>query len=133
MKRVPASTAAEVETAFARIDSAGTTMLLITDDTLFWNLHARLATLAKERHLPAIGGIGAFAEAGGLMAYGPSLKEEFLRAVSYVDRIFKGAKPADLPVAQPIKFELVLNLKTAKALGLTIPQSLLLRADEVIR
>jgi len=108
-------------------------MLLITDDTLFWNLHARLAMLAKERRLPAIGGIGAFAEAGGLMAFGPSLKEEFRRAVSYVDRILKGAKPADLPVAQPTKFELIINLKTAKALGLTIPQSVLLRADEVIR
>jgi putative ABC transport system substrate-binding protein len=108
-------------------------MLLITDDTLFWNLHARLAMLAKERRLPAIGGIKPFVEAGGLMAYGPSLKEQFRRAVSYVDRIFKGAKPSDLPIEQPTQFELVVNLKTAKALGLTIPQSILLRADEVIR
>jgi len=108
-------------------------MLLVTDDTLFWNLHTRLATLAKERHLPAMGGIGAFGEAGGLMAYGPSLKEQFRRAVSYVDKIFKGAKPSDLPIEQPTKFELVINLKTARALGLTFPQSILLRADEVIR
>jgi len=108
-------------------------MLLITDDTLFWNLHARLATLAKEHRLPAIGGIEPFGEAGGLMAYGPSLKEQFRHAVSYVDKIFKGAKPGDLPIEQPTKFELIVNLKTARALGITIPESILLRADEVIR
>jgi putative ABC transport system substrate-binding protein len=86
-----------------------------------------------KHRLPGIYEDKLYVEAGGLMSYGPSFIDLFRRAASYVDRIFKGAKPGDLPIEQPTKFELVINLKTAKALGLTIPQSLLLRADEVIQ
>jgi putative ABC transport system substrate-binding protein len=87
---------------------------------------------AMKHRLPTVFGAKEFAEAGGLMSYAPNVPEAFRRAATYVDKILKGAKPADLPVEQPTKFELVINLKTAKALGLTIPQSVLLRADQVI-
>ena len=100
---------------------------------MFYAERTRIAELAAQSRQPAIYGAKEFAEAGGLMAYGINIRESFRRAATYVDKILKGAKPADLPVEQPTKFELVINLKTAKALGLTIPPSLLQRADEVIQ
>ena len=93
----------------------------------------RIADIAATQRLPGIHISAGFVEAGGLMSYGPSIYEAWRRLATYVDRILKGAKPADLPVEQASKFELVINLKTAKALGLTIPQTLLLRADQVIQ
>ena len=97
----------------------------------FWRCSA-IADLALKQKLPAIGHVRNFADSGGLMAYGVDQNDQMRRAATYVDRILKGARPADLPVQQPSKFQLVINLKTAKALGLTIPQSVLLRADQVI-
>ena len=92
-----------------------------------------IVSLAAKHRLPAMYEHRDFVDSGGLMSYGPNLDDVFRRAATYVDKILKGTKPADLPVEQPTKFELVINLKTAKALGLTIPQSLLLRADEIIQ
>ena len=92
-----------------------------------------LLALASKARLPVIYGEKNFAEAGALMSYGPNFGDMFRRSAEYVDKIFKGAKPADLPIEQPKEYELVINLKTAKALGLTIPEPILLRADEVIR
>ena len=93
----------------------------------------RIVAFAAQRRLPAVFPDRDFAEAGGLMTYGPNLAANFRRAAYYVDRILKGVQPADLPVEQPMKLDLVLNLKTAQALGLTIPPTLLFQADEVIR
>jgi len=99
---------------------------------MFLREHRRLVDLAAKHRLPAVYTVKEYVDAGGLMAYAPNLADVFRRAATYVDRILKGAKPGDLPVEQPTKFELVINLKTAKALGLTIPPSLLQRADQVI-
>jgi putative ABC transport system substrate-binding protein len=123
----------ELDSAFARMTRDRAGALLVTGDTLFTLHREQIAVLAIKRRLPAISWAREFAEAGLLMAYGRSLPYDFRRAATYVDRILKGAKPADLPVEQPTKFELVINLKTAKALGLTLPPALLFQADEVIQ
>jgi len=100
---------------------------------LFRIYQAQLAELALASRLPTMSGEVGYAKAGGLINYGPRIPELWHRAATYADKILKGAKPADLPVEQPMKFELVINLKTAKALGLTLPPTLLVLADEVIR
>jgi len=107
----------------------GLTMLF---DALTTGYRGLVGDFAKKQKLPTVFGAREFAEAGGLMSYSPDVAEGFRRAAGYVDKILKGAKPSDLPVEQPTKFELVINLKTAKALGLSIPRSLL-RADEIIQ
>ena len=102
------------------------------DDPLVQSLRASIVEFAKQQRLPLVAEFRPLVEAGGLISYGPNQIDMWRRAAVYVDKIFKGANPADLPVEQPTKFELVVNLKTAKALGLTVPQSLLATADEVI-
>jgi putative tryptophan/tyrosine transport system substrate-binding protein len=121
------------DSAFAAMTSTHAGALLVLADNMFFQHRRRLAELAATSRLPAMYNIPPMVEAGGLMAYGPSTPDIRRRAAVYVDRILKGAKPADLPVEQPMKFELVINLKTAEALGITIPPTLLFQADEVIR
>jgi putative ABC transport system substrate-binding protein len=131
--RVPARGLDEYDGAFLAMTRERADAVLVLGDPIFWYHRTRLAALATKQHLPAMFGQREHAEAGGLMSYGPNLRDNYWRAATYVDKILKGAKPADLPVEQPTKFELVINLKTAKALGLTIPPSVLARADEVIQ
>jgi len=107
--------------------------LIVVDDPLTFLYRMRIADFAARNRLPAMYGFREYAEAGGLMAFGANLADLYRRAATYVDKILKGAKPADLPVEQPTKFELVINMKIANALGLTIPQSVLVRADEIIQ
>ena len=123
----------DIDRAFAEASRAHVGALAIMPSPLFAGNLRHIADLAIKSRLPAIFNLREFVDSGGLIAFGPNRTDEFRRAATYVDKILKGAKPADLPVEQPTKFELVINLKTAKALGITIPQSLLLRADEVIQ
>ena len=122
----------KLDRAFAAIGASGARGIIATPDPFFNVNRARLIQFAARTRLPAVYYSSFYAEAGGLMAYGSSLEDSYRRAATYVDKILKGAKPGDLPIEQPTKFELVINLKTAKALGITIPQSVLLRADRVI-
>jgi putative ABC transport system substrate-binding protein len=125
--------AGEVEHALGATVKGGSRALVQLSSPLFdIPLAKQIADFTVKHHLPAISMFRRFTEAGGLMSYGPNQPEYYKRLAVYVDKILKGAKPADLPIEQPTKFELVINLKTAKALGLTIPQTLLLRADQVI-
>jgi putative tryptophan/tyrosine transport system substrate-binding protein len=121
------------DSAFAAMTSAPAGALLVMGDRVFLEHRRRLAELAAMSHLPTMHNVRPYVEAGGLMAYGPNPFDIHRRAVVYVDKILKGAKPADLPIEQPTTFELVINLKTAQALGLTIPPSVLFQATEVIR
>ena len=123
----------QIDGAFAAVTRERAGALLVLTDSMFFGQRRRVADLAARSALPALYSQREFVDAGGLISYGPSLSDMFRRAATHVDKILRGAKPSDIPVEQPTKFELVINLRTANALGLRIPQALLLRADEVIR
>ena len=123
----------DIDTAFATLVQQKTDALLVANDSFFFSRRDQIVKLAARHAIAAIFSGREFVAAGGLVSYGPNLAEDNRQAARYVAKILDGAKPADLPVLQPTKLELVINLKTAKALGITIPQSLLLRADEVIQ
>jgi putative tryptophan/tyrosine transport system substrate-binding protein len=123
----------EIDRAFAAMPKERTKALLVLGDPVFASHRKRIADLAAKHRLPSVSGTREYVESGGLMAYGTNFSDMYRRAAYYVDKILKGTKPADLPVEQPMKFELVINLKTAKQIGLTIPQSVLYRADRVIK
>jgi len=123
----------DLDGVFAAMAKERVEALLVLADSMLTLHRARIADFAAKNRLPSMHGLREEVEAGGLMSYGPTLVANFRRAATYVDKILKGAKPADLPIEQPTTFELVINLKTAKALGLTVPQSLLVRADEIIQ
>jgi putative tryptophan/tyrosine transport system substrate-binding protein len=122
----------EIERAFDAMTRERADALLVLSDSFTTFYRARLAELAAKHRLPAIYGHAQYIEAGGLMSYGPSLSDNYGRAAGFVNKILKGAKPADLPAEQPTKFKLIINLRAAKTLGLEIPPTLLARADEVI-
>jgi putative ABC transport system substrate-binding protein len=127
-----ASTPQEIENAFSMMVRENADAVIVGSPTTFAQQHRQIAELALKYRLPSMFQDRVYVEAGGLMSYGTKFTDLYLRSATYVDKILKGAKPGDLPVEQPVSFELVVNLKTAKALGLTIPQTILVRADEVI-
>jgi putative ABC transport system substrate-binding protein len=133
IQRVGVGSAVGLEAAFATVVRGRAGALIISSTARLFSFRKRIAELAVKHRLPTVVGLREYVEAGGLASYGTDYPDLFRRAAVYVDKILKGAKPADLPIEQPTKFELVINLKTAKALGLTIPHSLLLRADEVLQ
>jgi putative ABC transport system substrate-binding protein len=132
-KFVRARTPEQFGPAFSAVSRAHAEALYVIGDSFFFTHRMTLVKLASTARLPAIYETRAYTDAGGLMSYGPDFGDMFRRLAGYVDKILKGAKPADLPIEQPTKIELVVNLKTANALGLTIPQSILVQADEVMR
>ena len=130
---VELSDPAKLDGAFLAMKRERAAAVIVLADPVFLSHRKRIADLAVNSRLPTVFNVGQYSESGGLIAYGPSLTAMFRRAAIYIDKILKGAKPGDLPVEQPTKFELVINLKTAKQIGLTIPPNVLARADKVIR
>jgi len=133
LQLLEANAPGEFERAFAAMVERGAAALHVQLDPMFLAQRARLVELATKNRLPAMYDLKEFVDAGGLISYGPRLSEELRRTASHVHKILRGANPAELPVEQPTRYELVINLKTAKTLGVTIPQTLLVRADEVIQ
>jgi putative ABC transport system substrate-binding protein len=132
LRRIDIDGPNKIATGFETALSGGAEALIVEADAMFWNERKQIVALATKYRVPAIYPEREYVDDGGLLAYGRNVLESWSRAVWYVDQILKGAKPGDLPIEQPTKFALVINLKTAKALGLTIPPSILARADEVI-
>src|SRR5499427_1813842 len=133
LQALEARVSQEIDSAFAAMTRQRVGALLILADAIFTNQRRQIAQLSLKQRLPSVYGVRGYAEAGGLMVYSVDPVDLEARAATYVDKILRGAKPGELPIEQPTKFELVINLKTAKALGLFIPQSLLVRAGEVIQ
>ena len=127
-----AETRADIPGALDRLKDSGVSALDVLGASVLFNEHKLIVLLVTAKRLPAIYGDAIFTEAGGLMSYGPDVRDNFRRAAGYVDRILKGAKAGELPVEQPTKFELIFNLGAAKAIGVTLPSALVLRADKVI-
>jgi len=132
LQPLEASTRREIDNAFAAMTKEGAAAVVVLVDVVFNEQWSRIAELATRGRLPMISALSETAEAGGLIAYGPSIADAFRRAATYVDKVLKGANPGDLPIEQPTKFDLVINLRTAKTLGVSIPPSLRQRADQVI-
>ena len=130
---VSVSRASEFETAFAAISAQGAEAILVFTDSVMFGGMAQMTAFSQKSRIPLFAEFRQFTDAGGLLSYGPNLVRMARDGARHIDRIFKGAKPADLPVERPTEFELVINLKTASAMGITIPKAVLLRADEVIR
>jgi putative ABC transport system substrate-binding protein len=133
LQPLDAGSIAEIERAFEAARAGKADAAIVFDDPVLWSHRRRFVALAEQSRLPVMYGYREFVDEGGLISLGPDRIDHYKRTARYVDRILKGAKPGDLPVEQPVKFELVINVKSARGLGLTIPQALLLGADEVIR
>ncbi len=133
LQRVEVGDVGSFDQAFDTVASSGAEALMVMDSAMFNAHRQRILEFARTHRSPTVCGVRHYAEAGCLIAYAPDILEMFRRAAIFVDKILKGAKPGDLPVEQPAKFELVINLKAAKALGLTIPPTILFQADEVIQ
>ena len=127
-----ASTPADVERAFTAAARMGAGAAIVFDDPVIWSFRREMVALAAAEKLPVMYGYRDFVQDGGLMSYGPSRPDQYRRTARYVDKLLKGANPADLPIEQPTKFDLVINLRASKALGLAIPPTLLARADELV-
>jgi len=132
LQRLEASVPEDFEAAFAAATQGTAEALIALDDALTYNYRSRIVALAAASRIPTLYGYREFPDEGGLMSYGANLANHYRHAAAYVDKILRGAKPGDLPVEQPTKFDLIVNLKAAKALGLELSPSLLARADEVI-